>query len=155
MHRKGFTLIELSIVVVIIGILASLAGVRYQKVMKRTKAAEALIIMEKAHAGYQMIKFDQGDAAATAWNPDIGAASNALWRAGGMQNPNADPKAFFAIDVWPSGYSSANAPVSAARNVVIAFWRNTHAAYTGGIDMTKYIYIDMETGEIFRSADFR
>ena len=44
--RRAFTLIELMIVVVIVGILAALAVARYMKVSKRAKMSEAKVVLK-------------------------------------------------------------------------------------------------------------
>ncbi len=44
MNRKGFTLIELMVVVLIIGILSSIALPQYQKAIKKTRATEAITV---------------------------------------------------------------------------------------------------------------
>ncbi len=45
MNKKGFTLIELMVVVIIVGILASLAVGNYSRVVEKGRAAEAKKIM--------------------------------------------------------------------------------------------------------------
>lgn len=43
--RKGFTLVELIIVVIIVGILASIGLTQYNKVVEKSRAAEARMIL--------------------------------------------------------------------------------------------------------------
>lgn len=47
MNRKGFTLIELMVVVLIIGILSSIALPQYQKAIKKARATEAITVGKK------------------------------------------------------------------------------------------------------------
>jgi type IV pilus assembly protein PilA len=73
--QKGFTLIELMIVVAIIGILAAIAIPAYQDYTVRSKITEGLNLASSAKVsvaeGFQANDLAGVAAAATAWNPPV------------------------------------------------------------------------------------
>lgn len=67
-NRKGFTLIELMIVVVIIGILAALAIPRFMKATTKTKQSEAKQLLKQIYTmqhAYRQANASYGDAGLT------------------------------------------------------------------------------------------
>jgi len=75
--QKGFTLIELMIVVAIIGILAAIAIPAYQDYTIRTQASEGLAMASAAKAAVAEYRADKG-----AWPTDIGNGTGQLgWTA--------------------------------------------------------------------------
>ena len=52
-NKQAFTLIELLVVVLIIGILAAVALPQYQKVVEKSKAAEALTLLKSVYQAQQ------------------------------------------------------------------------------------------------------
>lgn len=63
-NHDGFTLIELMIVVVIIGILAAIAIPQYSNYVSRTRATGAVAEMAAYRIGYALCLFEQGNVVA-------------------------------------------------------------------------------------------
>ncbi len=70
MKSKAFTLLELTIVIVIIGILAIIAIPNYSKTMERSRAAEGVSILGALRAA-QLRYFDEFDVYANGTEGDI------------------------------------------------------------------------------------
>lgn len=74
--RSGFTLLELMVVVVIVGILATVAVPQYQQFTRRAKQTEAKSMLGGAFGGEQLIRDDMGKYTACLNRVmDIGAAT--------------------------------------------------------------------------------
>ena len=59
-NRKGFTLVELAVVVVIIGVLAAFAVPRFMASVERSKAAESFNYLSAVQAGQERYHARQG-----------------------------------------------------------------------------------------------
>jgi len=64
--KQGFTLIELMVVIVIIGVLASLAIPRFSEASDKAKVAEAPRILASFESAYLAAQAEQGDSIKTA-----------------------------------------------------------------------------------------
>lgn len=60
-NQKGFTLIELMIVVAIIGILAAVALPQYQSYVQKSKFAETVSAVNQVKTAFQQFALEEGD----------------------------------------------------------------------------------------------
>jgi len=72
--KKGFTLIELLIVIIIIGLLATMAVPQYQKLVDRAKRVEAITMLSSIGTASTMYYIQQGMPSTT-----ISASANDLY----------------------------------------------------------------------------
>ena len=66
--KKGFTLLELIVVIIIIGILATLGFTQYTKVIERGRTAEAKAILGQIRTAQEAYKQENGNYTATMGN---------------------------------------------------------------------------------------
>lgn len=116
MRRKGFTLLELLIVIIIIGLLAAVGMVQYAKAVANTKNAQAKGVlgeMRKAALGYHSIN-GAWPAACAALNVDLDGdgVNDIIWSV-----PNSNDFAF----TCPGGVGTATRTATAGTGV--ASWR--------------------------------
>ena len=84
--RDGFTLIEIIIAVVVLGIMGSVAIPRYQAGLEKMRGAEARWICYQAYAGYYRL---------VAEDETINAGNPVTWARLGMTDPNLEPNRAF------------------------------------------------------------
>jgi prepilin-type N-terminal cleavage/methylation domain-containing protein len=101
--KKGFTLLELIIVVIVIGILASIALPRFIRVAERARISEAKSILD-ALRGSQMRYLAQ-------WNTYTGTPT--------LLDTPVPPARFFTFSPVAAGSGATTAPIAqAGRNTV-------------------------------------
>lgn len=77
-NRKGLTLIEVMVVVILLGVFASVAIPRYTEVVEKSRGLEAQEILLKAYGGYQRLMID---------GETVGGGNPLSWTRMGMSDP--------------------------------------------------------------------
>jgi prepilin-type N-terminal cleavage/methylation domain-containing protein len=83
MKRSGFTLIELMIVLIIIGILATVGIVQYQSAVEKARGSEAKSVLNHLRQKCAALYYESGIGACTPENLSIGNTANGYEVAGG------------------------------------------------------------------------
>lgn len=105
MKNKGFTLLELLVVIVILGILATFVGTRIMGKPEEARQTQAKIQIQSLENALNMYRLDSGDYPTTEQGlkalvekPVVGSVSN-RWREGGYLDKPRVPK-----DPWGNEY---------------------------------------------------
>ena len=172
-NKKGFTLIELLVVVLIIGILAAIALPQYQKVIEKSKAAQALPILKSVMQSSQMYylvngnypsEFDQMDVDIT-WSGNekflsqaVDTKSDGTWS---LQIENSTDYIVLHIGRISGKYKGAGffvvfkstAQSSVNENDIRCFERKTSANFTFDSNLPEGAYCEGVIGGTYISED--
>lgn len=129
MLKKGFTLIEVLIVVIIIGILASIALPQYTTTIEKSRSAEAATNVGSLRAAVDRYWYQNGSITTTIANLDI-------------DNPNSVTNRLYNYAITDDGTDATT------RKYTITATRTTAAT-----TWVKWTQTDNNTGKLTRSAN--
>lgn len=132
---KGFTLLEVIIVIIIISVLTSLALPRYKKFIQQAYAAEAFSTMGVLkRAAERCILMGGGIYDNCILNSPYGTEINLL----DVGDPGKSPNAHFRYEVKTMGHTG---PEGGPDTIAVTAYRNT---LDGGGGETDYLYMDFD-----------
>ena len=117
MNRRGITLIELLLVIIIVGILAAVAIPSYRDYMVRARRADAKTALEQLRASQEMFRAERGS-----YSTDLAQLINS-W---GVPNISGD-YAILLNSATATGFSSRGPASTADRHLMEAFYRSNGA----------------------------
>lgn len=138
MRKKGFTLIEILIVIIIITILASIALPRYISALEKARSAEAIVNIFGVKSALDSYWYEHGFDLTGATLPIDGSQGTL-----NIDNPNAIVNKLYAYTI--SGLGSAAEPRS---YTVTAIRTTADQTY-----IVMWVQEDNYTGKFYRSAD--
>lgn len=107
MKRKGFTLIELMIVLIIIGILATVGIVQYQSAVEKARGAEAKSVLNHLRQKCAALYYEGGIDACSNANLSIGDTSAGM-EVAGIGPGTCRSSHYFTYSVVTTAPSTAN-----------------------------------------------
>ena len=99
--RKGFSLVELAVVVIIIGVLAAFGVPRFRDAVERSKASEAFSFLASVRSAQERYQARQGRYATTLGALDINVTAPKFFMAGGTTPAAITSTTAFDVGVTP------------------------------------------------------
>ncbi|MFH1441888.1 MAG: prepilin-type N-terminal cleavage/methylation domain-containing protein [Candidatus Omnitrophota bacterium] len=109
-NKKGFTLLELIIVIIIIGILATLAVSQYSRIIEKSRSAEARAIIGSIRQRAAAIYFENANNCTTCTDINLGIGIAAAVKGGDYPGPVA-ANCFTSQYFWYKATAGANGVV--------------------------------------------
>ncbi len=117
MRKNAFTLLEVIIVIIIVGVLAALALPRFFRMVERSRALEAINQLQTIRAAVDRCYLMRGGGynALQACLTASGSPTPSLWNTLGIENPFSAPNSHFEFGIWGSS-SNIGYRLTAVRN---------------------------------------